>query len=81
MHGIAQRTVGNFSMAAVLRAGWKISERNAVLGLIIHLHLSKKVFAHFLGQGCLTSGIAGFRPQASSSLLFQCKFHSSSFIQ
>ena len=53
MHGIAQRTVGNFSMAAVLGAGWKISKRNAVLGLIIHLHLSKKVFAHFIGQGCL----------------------------
>lgn len=51
MHGIVQRTVGNFSMAAVLRAGWKISKRNAVLGLIIHIHLSKKVFAHFIGRG------------------------------
>lgn len=61
----------------MLGGGWRISKRNAILGLIIHLHLDKKVFVcscSFVGQGCLASGMAGSRQQAIFLLFFGVSF-------
>lgn len=76
-----QRAVGNFSVTAMLGVSGELT-RNVVLGLIIHLHLSKRLLVCLFNN---SPGVPDFRygwvqAQAISSAFSQCEFHSSSFI-
>lgn len=52
-----QRAVGNFSVAAMLGVSGELM-RNAVLGLIIHLHLSKRLLVCLFNN---SPGVSDFR--------------------
>lgn len=44
VHGISSKSCGLFQSGCHVGGEWRINKTNAVLGLIIHLHLSKKLF-------------------------------------